>query len=125
MHTHVKADWVKAWMVYHNYLWNGDALFFFYNVGGLKDTDRHLFKDFVDAGLLDITDSAHYETVYPSWYYFQLLYINDCLQRARFLADYVFFFDFDEFLQVTLFSKCNCRTPSSLKYCCSYILSSC
>jgi hypothetical protein len=109
MHTNVNADWIKAWIVYHNYIFNGDALYFFYNVGGLKDEDRHRFNDFVDAGLLNITDStSHYSQLYPSWYYHQLLYIEDCLQRSRFLADYVFFFDFDEFLQVFLFSFFNC-----------------
>jgi hypothetical protein len=104
LHTNVNADWIKAWIVYHNYIFNGDALYFFYNVGGLKDEDRHLFNDFVDAGLLNITDRpSHYSQLYPSWYFHQALFIQDCLQRARFLADYVFFFDFDEFLQVFLF----------------------
>ena len=102
MHTHVNVEWVKAWMVYHNYLWNGDALFFFYNVGGLKDADRRVLQEFLDAGRLIITDHSgeDYERVYPSWYHHQLLYIEDCLFRARSLADHVFFFDFDEFLQV-------------------------
>lgn len=83
-------------------IWNGDAHFFFYNVGGLMDDERHHFKDFIDARLLNITDliSPYIQSLYPSWYYHQLLYINDCLQRARFLANYIFFFDFDEFLQV-------------------------
>lgn len=102
MHGHVKMDWIKSWLVYHNYLWNGDALFFFYNVGGVRDDERHHVQDFVDAGLLTITEltSPLIQTLFPSWYYHQLLYLNDCLQRAQFLADFVFFFDFDEFLQI-------------------------
>lgn len=121
MHGHVNAEWVKAWLVYHNYVWNGDALFFFYNVGGLKDDERHYFKDFIDAGILDITDltSPSIQSLYPSWYYHQLLYINDCLQRARFRAEFVFFFDFDEFLQVDPHIKMNLlRQPEILVRCC-------
>lgn len=102
MYGHVNTDWIKAWLVYHNYMWNGDALFFFYNEGGLWDVERHYFKEFEDAGLLDITDltSPHIQSQYPSHYFHQILYMNDCLQRAQFLADFVFFFDFDEFLQI-------------------------
>lgn len=103
MHGTVPAAWIRAWLIYHNYIWGGEARFFFYNVGGLKDEDRALFKDFLDAGILSIEDlaSPDFHSDFPMWYFHQLLYINDCLHRSRPIADFAFFADFDEYLQVS------------------------
>lgn len=103
MHGTVPAAWIRAWLIYHNYIWGGEAHFFFYNVGGLKDKDRALFKDFLDAGILSIEDlrSPDIHSDFPMWYFHQLLYINDCLHRSRPIADFAFFADFDEYLQVS------------------------
>jgi hypothetical protein len=104
MHGNISGEWVLQWMTYHNYVWEGQAHFFFYNLGGLSDEDRPLFDEFLGAGALTITDilDPMLTVDYPTWYFHQVLFINDCLHRSRFLAEHVFFFDFDEFLQVGL-----------------------
>ena len=102
LHGKVRPDWILQWMTYHHYLAEGKGHFFFYNMGGLAEKDKPLFKRFSDAGLLSITDILDPDLAsdYPTWYYHQVLLINDCLHRSRFMAERVFFFDYDEFLQV-------------------------
>ncbi|BFI40389.1 hypothetical protein MPTK2_7g09030 [Marchantia polymorpha subsp. ruderalis] len=100
MHGTIRAQWVLSWLVYHHHLWRGEAHFMFYNVGGLRENHRYLFQKFIDAGLLTITDTLD-EDLYPAWWHNRLLFINDCLHRSRFLAEWVFFFDFDEYLYVS------------------------
>lgn len=102
MHGTVRADWILHWMKYHHYLTEGSAHFFFYNLGGLANSDRPVFNEFINAGLLSITDilDPNLSWDYPTWYFHQVLLINDCLHRSRFMAERVFFFDYDEFLQV-------------------------
>lgn len=109
MHGTVRADWILHWMKYHHYLTEGSAHFFFYNLGGLANSDRPVFNEFINAGLLSITDilDPNLSWDYPTWYFHQVLLINDCLHRSRFMAERVFFFDYDEFLQVP--------APDSLK----------
>ncbi|KAG0601226.1 hypothetical protein M758_11G094400 [Ceratodon purpureus] len=102
MHGKVRADWILQWMTYHHYLAEGKGHFFFYNMGGLAEEDKPTFQRFSDAGLLSITDilDPNLASDYPTWYYHQVLLINDCLHRSRFMAERVFFFDYDEFLQI-------------------------
>jgi hypothetical protein len=104
MHGAMGADWILQWMTYHHYLAEGKGHFFFYNMGGLAEEDRVKFQRFFDAGLLSITDilDPNLAADYPTWYYHQVLLINDCLHRSRFMAERVFFFDYDEFLQVRI-----------------------
>lgn len=102
MHGTIRADWVLQWMTYHHFLADGRAHFFFYNLGGLANADRAMFQQFLDAGKLSITDVLDPNLVaeYPTWYHHQVLFINDCLHRSRFMAERVFFIDYDEFVQV-------------------------
>ncbi|KAJ7296889.1 hypothetical protein O6H91_12G086300 [Diphasiastrum complanatum] len=99
IHGNIRADWVLHWLVYHHYLWNGSAHFFFYNVGGLDDSHRRVLDPFLKGGYLTIIDALD-EKLFPSWYYNQLLFINDCLHMTRYLSSWTFFYDLDEFLFV-------------------------
>jgi hypothetical protein len=101
MYGMVRADWVLQWMTYHHFLADGKAHFLFYNLGGLAKGDRAMFQRFLDAGKLSITDVLDPNLVadYPTWYHHQVLFINDCLHRSRFMAERVFFIDYDEFVQ--------------------------
>ena len=115
MHGKLSAEWILQWITYHHYLAQGRGHFFFYNLGGLAELDKPQFQQFLDAGLLSITDilDPTLTSDYPTWYYHQVLFINDCLHRSRFMAEHVFFIDYDEFVQV-LDSP---ATPSSSFHC--------
>lgn len=94
-----RPHWFIQWLTYHHYVFEGKAHFFFYNVGGLTQEARMAMAPFLDAGLLTIIE-AQEQRQYISWYYNQLLFINDCLHRSKALAKWVVFHDFDEFLDV-------------------------
>ncbi|KAJ7537003.1 hypothetical protein O6H91_12G092000 [Diphasiastrum complanatum] len=100
MHGNVKAEWVLQWLVYHHYLWRDSVHFFFYNVGGITNSVRQVFSPFINNGLLTIVDVEDQKD-YPSWYFNQLLFINDCLHRTRYLSSWTFFHDFDEFFTMS------------------------
>ncbi|KAG0607618.1 hypothetical protein M758_8G043200 [Ceratodon purpureus] len=102
MHGKLSAEWILQWMTYHHYLAQGRGHFFFYNLVGLAELDKPQFQQFLDAGLLSITDilDPTLTSDYPTWYYHQVLFINDCLHRSRFMAEHVFFIDYDEFVQI-------------------------
>ncbi|KAJ7525482.1 hypothetical protein O6H91_17G053200 [Diphasiastrum complanatum] len=100
MHGNIRAEWVLHWLVYHHYLWRDSVHFFFYNVGGITDSVRQVLSPFVHKGLLTILDVED-QKEYPSWYFNQLLFVNDCLHRTRYLSSWTFFHDFDEFLAIS------------------------
>ncbi|KAJ7536990.1 hypothetical protein O6H91_12G091600 [Diphasiastrum complanatum] len=100
MYGNIKAEWVLHWLVYHHYLWRDSVHFFLYNVGGITDSVRKVISPFINKGLLTIYDVED-QKEYPSWYYNQLLFSNDCLHRTRYLSSWTFFHDFDEFFTMS------------------------
>ncbi|KAL2620282.1 hypothetical protein R1flu_000487 [Riccia fluitans] len=102
MHGKIKADWILSWMTYHFRLYGGTegkVRFLFYNNGGLKDEGRKVLEPFIKAGVVEIIDVFD-EWQYPAHYHSQVLFINDCLQRTRYMSQWTLFHDFDEFLYV-------------------------
>lgn len=95
----LNKDWIPKWLAYHHFLWEGKAHFFFYVAEDLDEEARNLLEPWIGAGLLTIIDALGGEA-YPSWYRNQLLFINDCLSRTRFMARWTFFHDLDELLYV-------------------------
>ncbi|CAM6099840.1 unnamed protein product [Calypogeia fissa] len=96
--TH-NREWIPKWLAYHHYLWEGKEHFYFYVAEPLNTEARQMLEPWIKAGLLTIIEAVGGEA-YPSWYRNQLLFINDCIYRTRFTAQWTFFHDLDELLYV-------------------------
>lgn len=102
MHGKIRAEWILGWLTYHYNLYEGlegKVRFFFYNVGGLHPEGRRLLDPFIQAGVIEVIDALD-EWYYPAHYHNQVMFINDCLHRTRYLAQWTLFHDFDEFLYI-------------------------
>ncbi|KAL2652718.1 hypothetical protein R1flu_020846 [Riccia fluitans] len=97
--TNLSAVHVKQWFMYHHTLLNGNVRYFFYDNIGIDSETMAVLQPFIDAGILTVINQ-HRERDYDAWYHTQAPTINDCMRRARFLAKWVLFWDFDEYLYV-------------------------
>ncbi|KAJ7561368.1 hypothetical protein O6H91_03G025600 [Diphasiastrum complanatum] len=90
---------VKEWLIYHHSLWQGKVHYFMYDAGGIDSEIESIFQPLIAQGLItviNIVGTQKFRTFYNS----QHLAINDCLQRARFVAKWAFFWDLDEYFQI-------------------------
>ncbi|KAG6555820.1 hypothetical protein Mapa_002460 [Marchantia paleacea] len=97
--TNLSSSHVKQWFMYHHTLTRGDIHYFIYDNIGIDDGTMAVLQPLVEAGSLTLIN-MHRERNYETWYHTQTLAINDCLNRARFLAKWAIFWDFDEYLHL-------------------------
>ncbi|KAL2652723.1 hypothetical protein R1flu_020851 [Riccia fluitans] len=95
--TNLSAVHVKQWFMYHHMLLNRNVRYFVYDNTGTESETMAVLQPFIDAGILTVINQ-HRERDYSVWYHTQAPTINDCIRRARFLAKWVLFWDFDEYL---------------------------
>ncbi|KAJ7532384.1 hypothetical protein O6H91_13G001600 [Diphasiastrum complanatum] len=94
------ALYVKQWLMYHHALTEGKIHYFIYLAVKLSSNVTKVFQPLIGEGLMtiiDISEERHFQT----WYHGQQLVINDCLGRARQIARWALFWDFDEYLHIT------------------------
>ncbi|BBN15384.1 hypothetical protein MPTK1_6g19180 [Marchantia polymorpha subsp. ruderalis] len=103
MFGRIRPDWILGWLTYHYRLYEGmegKVRFFFYNVGALADEGTlTVLEPFIKAGVVEIVNVLEIKD-YTAHYRGQVLFVNDCLHRTRFIAQWTLFHDFDEFIYV-------------------------
>lgn len=90
---------VREWIVYHANFFGPRSHFFFYDAGGIHPGVLTVLQPWIDAGRVTIQNVEDQEQ-FDGHYHNQFLIVNDCLHSTRYLANWTFFFDIDEFLYV-------------------------
>ena len=96
---HVNEARIRDWMAYHVRLFGARSHFVFHDAGGMHPRVRAVLEPWRRKGHVTIQD-VRAEAEFDSHYHNQFLLLNDCLHRTRFLANWTFFFDVDEFIYV-------------------------
>ncbi|CAM6117078.1 unnamed protein product [Calypogeia fissa] len=90
---------LREWIAYHDMVFGERSHFVLYDAGGIHEAARQALQPWIGLGrvsIQDVTSTAHFD----GYYYNQFLMVNDCLQRSKFLANWTFFFDLDEYVYV-------------------------
>ncbi|BBN02391.1 galactan beta-1,4-galactosyltransferase [Marchantia polymorpha subsp. ruderalis] len=90
---------MREWISYHAMLFGPRSHFILYDAGGIHDEVRRILEPWVKLGRVTVMNIRQ-QMRYDTYYYNQFLVVNDCLFRAKALANWTFFFDVDEFLHV-------------------------
>ncbi|KAI5082728.1 hypothetical protein GOP47_0002471 [Adiantum capillus-veneris] len=88
---------MREWIAYHVKVFGKHAHFFLYDAGGITEGVARALRPWQKRGFVTVHDIREQER-YDGYYHNQFLVVNDCLHRARFLSNWTFFFDVDEFL---------------------------
>ncbi|BBN10559.1 hypothetical protein MPTK1_5g04520 [Marchantia polymorpha subsp. ruderalis] len=97
--TNLSSAHVKQWFMYHHTLTGGDIHYFVYDNVGIDEATMAVLRPLIEAGSLTLIN-MHRERDFDTWYHTQTLAINDCLNRARVVAKWAIFWDFDEYLHL-------------------------
>ncbi|CAI5476141.1 unnamed protein product [Closterium sp. Yama58-4] len=95
IHHQVRADRVHQWMDLHIRM--GVDHYVLYDVGGVDLQLRSVLQPFLEGGIVEVTDFRDVVN-YESWYYGQVMIVNDCVYRFRRLSKWLMYLDFDEFI---------------------------
>ncbi|KAG6548249.1 hypothetical protein Mapa_010300 [Marchantia paleacea] len=90
---------MREWMSYHAMLFGPRSHFILYDAGGIHDEVRRILEPWLKLGRVTVMNIRQ-QMRYDTYYYNQFLVVNDCLFRAKSLANWTFFFDVDEFVHV-------------------------
>lgn len=91
---------IREWMAYHVNLFGKRSHFFFHDsTGAVNDGVRKVLQPWKELGYVTVHDIKQ-EQQYDGYYHNQFLIVNDCHHRTRFLSNWTFFFDVDEYLYV-------------------------
>ncbi|KAJ7295527.1 hypothetical protein O6H91_Y182900 [Diphasiastrum complanatum] len=93
----INSQRIREWMAYHAKIFGPKSHFVFHDAGGIHPDVRKVLEPWVKAGRVTIQNIREQEK-YDGYYYNQFLIVNDCLHRYRFMADWTFFFDVDEYI---------------------------
>lgn len=95
----VSPQRVREWLAYHAYLFGERSHFIFHDAGGIHPDVWTVLDPWVKAGRVSVQNVRQQE-IYDGYYHNQFLVVNDCLFRSRFMANWTFFFDVDEYIYV-------------------------
>ncbi|KAH9316438.1 hypothetical protein KI387_025065, partial [Taxus chinensis] len=90
---------MREWMAYHAKFFGPRSHFVFHDAGGVHSEVRKVLEPWMQAGRVTLQDITEQEQ-FDGYYHNQFLIVNDCLHRYRFMANWTFFFDVDEFLYI-------------------------
>lgn len=90
---------IREWIAYHVRLFGPRSHFFLHDAGGVTDGVKRALRPWIRLGYVTVHDIREQE-VYDGYYHNQFLVVNDCFHRTRFLSNWTFFFDVDEYLYV-------------------------
>lgn len=95
----LNAQRIKEWIAYHITLFGPRSHFVFHDAGGMHDDVRAVLEPWRKLGYVTVQNIKQ-QAEYDGHYYNQFLIVNDCLHRTRFLANWTFFFDVDEYIYI-------------------------
>lgn len=90
---------MREWMAYHAKFFGPRSHFVFHDAGGVHPQVRKVLEPWIRAGRVTLQDITEQEQ-YDGYYHNQFLIVNDCLHRYKFMANWTFFFDIDEYLYI-------------------------
>lgn len=88
---------IREWIAYHVRLFGKKSHFVFHDAGGIHPEVFEVLNPWIELGFVtvhDIMDQEQFDTFYHN----QILVLNDCLHRHRFVTKWMFFFDVDEYI---------------------------
>lgn len=88
---------IREWIAYHVMLFGPKSHFIFHDAGGMHEGVRAVLEPWKKQGFITI-QNVKQTTQYDGYYYNQFLINNDCLHRTKFMANWTFFFDVDEYI---------------------------
>ncbi|KAJ7296645.1 hypothetical protein O6H91_07G106700 [Diphasiastrum complanatum] len=88
---------IREWLAYHGLVFGPRSHFVFYDAGGINDAVREVLNPWIKLGRVTV-ENVRQQSQYDGYYYNQFLIVADCLHRTRFLANWTFFFDIDEYI---------------------------
>jgi hypothetical protein len=95
----LSAQRMREWMAYHGKFFGPRSHFVFHDAGGVHPRVRKVLEPWIRAGRVTVQDIREQEQ-YDGYYHNQFLIVNDCLHRYKFMANWTFFFDVDEYLYI-------------------------
>ncbi|KAI5083519.1 hypothetical protein GOP47_0003262 [Adiantum capillus-veneris] len=99
LYSNLNAQRIREWIAYHVMFFGPKSHFIFHDAGGMLEDVRAVLEPWKKKGYITI-QNVKQTTQYDGYYYNQFLIVNDCLHRTRFMANWTFFFDVDEFMYV-------------------------
>eukprot|EP00253_Pinus_taeda_P010350 PITA_10350 len=90
---------MREWMAYHAKFFGPRSHFVFHDAGGVHPQVRKVLEPWIRAGRVTLQDITEQEQ-YDGYYHNQFLVVNDCLHRYKFMANWTFFFDIDEYFYI-------------------------
>ncbi|KAG0632275.1 hypothetical protein M758_1G316700 [Ceratodon purpureus] len=90
---------MREWMAYHAKFLGDRSHFFLHDAGGFHEDVRKVLEPWIQQGRVTLQNIRQQE-IYDGYYHNQFLIVNDCLFRSRFMANWTFFFDIDEYMYV-------------------------
>lgn len=90
---------IREWMAYHAKFFGEKSHFILYDAGGYHRDVRKVLEPWIKQGRASLHNVRQQE-IYDGYYHNQFLVVNDCLFRSRFMANWTFFFDIDEYMYV-------------------------
>ncbi|KAG0592476.1 hypothetical protein M758_1G248900 [Ceratodon purpureus] len=95
----VSPQRMREWLAYHAYFLGDRSHFIFHDAGGFHPDVWTVLEPWIKNGRVSVQNIRQQE-LYDAYYHNQFLVVNDCLFRSRFMANWTFFFDIDEYLHV-------------------------
>ena len=96
----VSPQRMREWLAYHAYFLGERSHFILHDAGGFHPDVWQMLEPWIKKGRVTVQNIQQQE-IYDAYYHNQFLVVNDCLFRSRFLANWTFFFDIDEYLHVS------------------------
>lgn len=97
----VSPQRMREWLAYHAYFLGENSHFIFHDAGGFHPDVWTILEPWIQKGRVSVQNIRQQE-IYDAYYHNQFLVVNDCLFRSRFMANWTFFFDIDEYLHVPI-----------------------
>jgi hypothetical protein len=91
---------MREWMAYHAKFFGPRSHFVFHDAGGVHPKVREVLEPWIRAGRVTLQDITEQEQ-FDGYYHNQFLIVNDCLHRHKFMANWTFFFDVDEYVYIS------------------------
>ncbi|KAL5577939.1 hypothetical protein UlMin_019640 [Ulmus minor] len=88
---------IREWLAYHVWLFGPKSHFVIYDSGGVNEEVMEVLKPWMELGYVSLHDVREQERFNGKN---QFMLLNDCLHRYKFMGEWMFFFDVDEFVYV-------------------------
>uniref|UniRef100_A0A7I4DGA3 Glycosyltransferase family 92 protein n=1 Tax=Physcomitrium patens TaxID=3218 RepID=A0A7I4DGA3_PHYPA len=99
VYGNISPQRMREWMAYHAKFFGEKSHFILHDAGGFHEDVRKVLEPWIRQGRVTLQNIRQQE-IYDGYYHNQFMVVNDCLFRSRFLANWTFFFDIDEYMYV-------------------------